>query len=69
MKLRPTHLRAAMNEDSVPRHLHVIEVHQRVVLVVACSERVVELGNRVLLEGLAREHQHVLLGPGPERLW
>ena len=50
----------AIDEQTVPRHLDVVEIDQRVVLVEARRERVVEHRYRRGLVGLARQHANAL---------
>lgn len=42
VELLLAHLDLAFDEDPVPRHLHVVEIENRVVLVEAARQRVVE---------------------------
>ena len=48
VELPPAHLGIAIYKDPLPRHLHIIKVHQSIVLVVARSERVIEFRYSVL---------------------
>ena len=49
VELARAHGRAAMDEDALPRDLHIVEPDQPVILVEARGERVVETGKRAAL--------------------
>ena len=56
VELRAAHVGVAVDEHALPRHLHVVEIDQRVVLVEARRDRIVEHRHRGRLVGLARQH-------------
>ena len=55
MPLRLCELHVVVHEHPLPRHLHLVEVQHRVVLVERRRERAVEHGERMGFERLARE--------------
>ena len=60
VKLRAAHVGIAIDEQPLPRHFDVVEIHQRVVFVEARRERVVVERNGMLLVGLARQDAQAL---------
>jgi hypothetical protein len=46
--------------NTLPRHLDVVEIEHRVVLVELARQRIVEAGHRMLLVGLSRQHPQAL---------
>ena len=60
MELAAAHIRIAVYDDAVPRHFHIVEEHQRVVLVVAGRERVVKIRDGMLLVRFARKYLEFL---------
>ena len=62
VELARAHGGAAMDEDPLPRDLHVVEPDQPVILVESRGERVVEGGERTAFIGLAREQAESLHG-------
>ncbi|MCY1538018.1 hypothetical protein D9M68_735400 [compost metagenome] len=60
MELLRAHGDVARDEDPLPRHLDVVEVEHRIVLVEAAGQRVVEDRGGIGLVGLARHHLQAL---------